>query len=389
LYLFPKVTRRGQQLLTLDIAVRRPDIAVEPEEVIGIYIEDGIAKLATSENVEGPVTPADWVEVRALDFAKDVSVVFDGEWQAAPNGKQIFRTIGEPWLFVVTPGGELYTMQGDEGAQIQLAETDVVKLDAVKGWFDTKTPTTDQGIVAAYIKSNGNVYYRSYCTQADGTKLWDVERVLDELGTAVDVKIFRTNDFRLCFLISDGVNVRMHVSKRTWASMSVEPEIVDVSINDIKAVFTQVNFMDVYGEGDVVDLSMSATVLFSYNGATYNILSVTNPDAFTVILELDHRLKDVAPADFSFIDSEGTRFPITEVIKVGPGNLLAESTVYKLVVEDFNNAYEDVTVQCLAVGTTGEAGQAITPFSTVFRPTGLVPVFYPKPEPALAFNEEV
>jgi hypothetical protein len=389
LYLFPKVTQRSTNLTVLDIAIRRPDVAIDPTEVTGIYIQDGIAKYVTSEVTDRAVTPADWVEVRALDFAKDVSIAFNGTWQRLPDGRFRFLSIGEPWLFLVTPDGQLYTQQGDTGTQQVLCDTGVVKVDAIRAWQDLQNIDVDQGLVAAYIKADGLVYYRSYCIQATGNVLWEDEQLLPSQPAGVsmvDVKLFRTNDFRLGFILSDGLNLTLLVTERTWASMSVDTHMITSSIDNLSIAFTPVTYYEAYaGNTDKITVLPSDAIFdMLYALSSYSITSLSNPDALTILAVLNAPIGNVNVLDFKVVDGTGYVWKIETIA------LTTDKQTIILNMEDFNNALEGLTISFLAPGTSlGEAGQTINAFSGNFTPVGLVYVPIPLPEPILAYNEEV
>lgn len=357
----------------LDVAVNRPDIALDPLGVVGVYIEDGVAKVATSEVVTTPPTPADWVYDKSIDRALDVSIAYDGSWLKLPDGEVRFVTEGEPWIFIVDTTGKLYAIQGTEGSIVDLCSDSVISIDVLRGWRDPNVLERDQGLVVAYVKSDGNAYYRSLCFQPDGTKIWQDEIMLLE-GPLVNIRLFRTNDFRMGFIVSDGENLTLHVTERTWAAMSVQPETIDISAYDASLSLTRVNYKNAYGDRDNIALGITTNVYSKYAGSDYRFTSASNTDGINVIANVSHPLSSLDISDFTLVDSANRTFSAASITLATANTNTNGPIVYQITFEDFNNAKGDVTLNFKGTGTTrGENGQTVTAFNIKFTPVGLVP----------------
>ena len=167
---------------------------------------------------------AKWEYVWKLGAASDVAIEYDGIWEVDASYQwYILRTEQFPYIFFVQNGNLYVQHWRDESTRILLAEN-VSQLSSCKGWQNSIDRELDQGLIIGYIRS-GEVYYRSFCQQEDGSYSWEVERKVTTLGIGNStLSVIRTNDFRVGFLTQNGNNILLTLTHRNYAGMSVKPE---------------------------------------------------------------------------------------------------------------------------------------------------------------------
>ena len=167
---------------------------------------------------------AKWEYVWKLGVASDVAIEYDGIWEVNASYQwYILRTEQVPYIFFVQNGNLYVQHWRDEETRVLLA-TNVSQLSACKGWQNSIDRELDQGLIIGYIRS-GEVYYRSFCQQEDGSYSWEAERKVTTLGTGNStLSVIRTNDFRVGFLTQNGNNILLTLTHRNYAGMSVRPE---------------------------------------------------------------------------------------------------------------------------------------------------------------------
>ena len=147
---------------------------------------------------------------------------------------------------------EKYTSYEYELVELTLA-TGVGRICALRGWKSSKTPTTDDGLIVAYIKS-GSVYYRNRCEQANQELVWEDERLVSDLpANCTDIALFRTNDYRVGFVAKDANNnIHWALTARTWAGFGID-ESIDVRLRSLMTNFCP--WLEPTGTAENPDLS--------------------------------------------------------------------------------------------------------------------------------------
>ncbi len=166
--------------------------------------------------------------------AEDAAIEYDGTWKLDAQAEWYhLETEQYPYIFTVE-NGDLYVQKWDDRSTRALLAENVSHISACKGWKNSIDVNLDQGLVIGYLR-NGQVYYRALCTQPDGTRVWETERAVPQLGNSnITLAVIRTNDFRIGFLTeqSNG-SIRLLLTQRTWAGMSVRPETVHVHTKSV------------------------------------------------------------------------------------------------------------------------------------------------------------
>src|SRR5690606_252275 len=135
----------------------------------------------------------------------------------------------------------------------------VTKVRMIRAWKSTTIHYLDQGIVVAYIKTDGKVYYRNYCIQEDHTEVWEYEKELtDFTGTAVDVNLFIANDYRMGFVIEDNLGqVHWLVTPRNWGGMASPAEYLAAGVSDVTFEVTPITYPDLYSDDEHIESSVA------------------------------------------------------------------------------------------------------------------------------------
>jgi len=242
--LFPsKPIQPGENFLGGSIIVYNYD--GNSPKLYAAFIVDGVVIIRSKDLPYDDSTP--WEDL--LLFGTDISCVameFDGYWDRDYNTRRFnFVTEEYPWLFYVQ-GGNLYAQYWQDDPL--LLATSVTKCAAIRGWVPVAGDTTnDQGLIIAYLKTDGKMYYRSYCIQAGGLKDWEIQREVTELGDTIDdLALFRTNDFRLGFIAEKSGNVHWTMTERNYAGMSYWPELLTGKFSGFTAIdLIEIDYVDV------------------------------------------------------------------------------------------------------------------------------------------------
>ena len=294
--LTPITIRTGDALGPLDVAVKREDPDGPAHELMMVYIEGGIAKLANSTSYVIQPTGEHWSYIGDIAQAVDVAIDYDGYWlrtafdpmEYGTYGRFNLITAGEPWIFRVSPEGALIARQGILGSDLTLVESGVTKVDALRGWKSILKAEDDQGLIVAYIK-DGDVYYRTYAEQAGGTFIWESERQITEFDTstydAVNIAMFRTIDYRSGILAEINGIIYMLITHRNWSGMALPDEIITVSITDLAIDLVEVEHVTSEHEEIITARIDDLVTLLLWAGDTYGISAINIPTTTEVTAE--------------------------------------------------------------------------------------------------------
>ena len=239
--------RETSGLGDVSVAPRRFGPYGSPNRIYEIHVHNGEVKTAIREYPDR--LKDGWKDQFSLGTGSSVAIAFNGEWQ---RHRKLFRLVTEekPYVSWVDGNGDLWVQKWDEhDTKFQLS-SGVSKVRMIRAWKSTTIHHLDQGIVVAYIKTDGKVYYRNYCIQEDYTEIWEPERELtDFTGIAVNVNLFITNDYRMGFVIEDSMGqVHWFVTPRNWGGMASPAEHLATSITDITFEVTPITYHDTYGD---------------------------------------------------------------------------------------------------------------------------------------------
>lgn len=151
---------------------------------------------------------------------------FDGEWVLRlKENKYTLETQDKPWIFWTNTENVLFGQIGDlESTRVTL-DHDVINVSACKGYSSTIYKAQDQGLVVAYIKSDGTAWYRQYVFNTDkAQKIWmDAVQLDDSKWTGI--KVTRLNDYRLSFELTSATDNLWLITDRTYVNQAMRPEI--------------------------------------------------------------------------------------------------------------------------------------------------------------------
>lgn len=210
-----------------DVAVRQMVGETDLSLAYAICLDDGTAKVYKRRFPAGMEYP--WEYQWALGSASDVAIEFNGVWKMnAAKEWYYLQTEEYPYIFYVR-SGNLYVQNWNDSATAIPLASGASQISACKGWQSSVDPDLDQGLIIGYLKS-GSVYYRAFCCQENGSYVWEAEHEVTTLGTGnTTLSVIRTNDFRIGFLTQNNGRMRLALTHRNYAGMSVRPETVHIN----------------------------------------------------------------------------------------------------------------------------------------------------------------
>lgn len=250
-YWTTEVIRTKPGLGDLSVAPRRFKPYGSPNRIYEINIQNGIVMTSIREYPDK--FKEGWKEQFTLGPGKSVAIAFNGEWKFY---KKRYRLINDekPWISWVDLDGNLWAQLWDQEATKLQLSSNVVKVKMIRAWKNTALHYLDQGIVAAYIKTDGKVYYRNFCIQENYTEVWEYEKeVTGFTGFAVNVNLFITNDYRMGFVIEDNTGkIHWLITYRNWGGMASPAENLSSAIKDIKVEVMPIKYHDFRNEERVI-----------------------------------------------------------------------------------------------------------------------------------------
>lgn len=361
------------------------------EKLYRIYIKNGITYVDTLKVID-PLSKQAWYQSYIVGLAMDASIESNGIWTKDEiNKKYNFTTEEYPYIFWVDNNNVLYCqIWNDTDTKVQLA-TDVVKISTLRGWKNVFFWNHDQGLIVAYIKSDGKVYYRNYCKQPpDQPAIWETERQISNLpNPAQDISLFRTNDYRVGFMANCNGITYWTLTERDWAGMSIPIERVTASPATVETLFQQIFYINTYEPNESINVTSSIiTVDLRYALTDNQFVNIYNQEASgdwskELIFTTQHRLYNYDVRDFEIVDSYNRTYYANTITEI-------EDRKYKLEFLDtnnFNNVDDVGTLNFKGLYTMNGEGLLYQTFSKVFYPINLVPTFIPIPEVGAIWNE--
>lgn len=228
--------RQKTGLGDVSVAPRRYKPYGRPNRIYEIHVDNGV--VGTSIREYPDTFKEGWKDQFTLGSGSSVALAFDGNWQRY-RGVWRLVTDEKPWIFWVDSSGILWRQLWDDTSTLSQLDTGVSYVRAIRAWRNQYSAELDQGIVVGYIKTDGTVWYRNYCRQADGTVIWEIARVLPSVSAAVHLNLFLTNDYRLGFSIEKtNGDIQWIITQRNWSGMAIIPENVHaaLSLNEVKLI---------------------------------------------------------------------------------------------------------------------------------------------------------
>ena len=178
-------------------------------------------------------------------------------------------------------GGSLYAKYWQEDAFV--LATDVSKVCTIRGWVPVDgNMVNDQGLIVCYLKTNGEMWYKSYCIQADLQKDWEIAREITEFsGTIDNIALFRTNDFRVGFMAEINGNTHWTLTERNYAGMSYWPELLTGKFNGFTAIdLIEIEYVDVYNVLLSITLADNDTLCIKMNLERADVVPTARQDKY-------------------------------------------------------------------------------------------------------------
>lgn len=367
-----------------------------PNRLYNIYVDNGIVKTSIREYPD--YQKEKWQNKFELGGGKAVAIAFNGNWERYRDYWQLV-TNNDPFLFWVDNSGKLFTQLWDDAAtKIELA-TSVNKVKAIRGWRNVNFLDKDHGVIAAYIKTNGKVYYRNYCSQLNGTLAWENEREVTEFtGIAINLNLFITNDYRTGIMIEDSLGkVYWVITSRNWAGMAIAPEKFTVGTK-AEVDLIPVNYIRPRHD-ELFTIGASATIGGLMFGRTDNSIAyaenlpMSRLDEDNIVYEdwgfkvrLKVKYKSIITPTFTLTD-KNTSSPlsiktVTEIVEGYEYELLVDDTLLEF---GFNIVDGDIMI-----GVTNFKNEANLNYDIInydFTPINLVSPGGGIPELELIWNE--
>lgn len=228
--------RQKTGLGDVGVAPRRFKPYGRPNRIYEIHVDNGVVGTAIREYPD--TFKEGWKDQFNLGNGSSVALAFDGNWYRYRSAWRLV-TEEKPWIFWVDTSGVLWRQLWDDPSTLSQLDTGVSYVRAIRAWRNQYSAELDQGIVVGYIKTDGTVWYRNYCRQADGTVIWEIARQLPSVAGAVHLNLFITNDYRLGFCIEKtNGDIQWIITQRNWSGMAIIPENIhtSLSIHEVKLI---------------------------------------------------------------------------------------------------------------------------------------------------------
>lgn len=373
--------REGTNLGDIDVDCRRMDKNSHPDMAFEVHIDNGIVKTATRQLPF--YEEHQWIDGVVIEEGKKCSICFNGKWERI-HERWSLVTEEYPWVFWIDNNNVLKGKKLDESQVIELA-TNVSDVDSIRGWQNVYYPERDDGLIVAYIVDN-ELRYRNFALQpASDVIAWELERTVDIGGkSAKSISLFRTNDYRVGFVVGTETGTDLLITSRNWAGIGIRDHVIKC-IGEFSADFIAVN----YFKPLIIDKIIASPYIkpsFLYANSFNRFYKIMNINDGTgnfgriILFETKYELFNLDILDFDLVDSRGTAFSPISITKISP-------TEYELRFLDFNNAREEVSLVFKGLHGLNAAGYRFDSFEGTFMPIGLVPTEIPVPEVEEIWNE--
>jgi len=368
-----------------------------PNRIYEIHVDNGMVLTAIREYPDR--FEEGWKNQFSLGPGASVAIAFDGYWS---RYRKLWRLVTEekPWIFWVDTNNLLWRQLWDLASTKNQLETDVLKVKALRAWKNVNVPDQDQGIVVGYIKLDGTVWYRNYCQQEDHSYVWENPKQLTAFtGSAINLNLFITNDYRMGFVIEDTANqIHWIITPRNWAGMAVEQH--SIAIRSMASVaFLPIKYGHTYSEA-CISLGSNASLAFLFGRTDNTIVGLENLPmtrlneqeeayedwGFIIRVTLDYFA--VNGPTIAVVDTEsGGHLPIASILAVdGGGGFLFDIYIDDAAAEfGMNTVLQEV--QVTVSGAINEAGYTHDTMVAAFTPVNLVFPDLPLPEVEVMWNE--
>lgn len=382
MFLLPKVAELPEGITDFAFDIRRPrgTFVGQPLEIYALYVlEDLVYKAVSAENEY-----TYWDIQEQIELGKAVAIAFDGRWERNQFGFWQLNTFNEPQIFWVGLDGKLFTRAWAESStEIELA-SDVVKVRAIRSWKNVHFKTLDTGLIAAYLKTDGKIYYRSYCEQEDGTFVWELEKQAEQFEDVKDFGLFITNDYRTGFVVEESGNkVRWCVTERNWAGMAIRNHTIIAQPAGLLTDLKEVQYEECESADHAVSTTVDGMQTLFCPAVWPKVVSISNPgpeDAETILIEFNMKVVgDLVGLEGLFTQDSDTDFAILATAKEA-------ENIIKLTTTNFGGASGDITISYTSPGETGDGIYSIVDGGCIMDLASFSISFTPNIKPPEAYT---
>lgn len=314
-----------------------------------------------------------FVDVGVEEEATSCSICFDAIIRENVENIDEFVTDEVPYIFWVTPEGQLKASKYGANEDITLADSNVTNVSAVRGSY-SPSDKFNLGLIVFFTVESGALFYRQHISG----HWYDAEQVT--FGPAgvqyTDIAAFRTWDYR--------VGIQCMTSNGTIYELFTQFEGIGTRNQEHITIFnagasghlTAISYHDGYTKEhiELANATAACTLLWGVSPIPANAYNVEFEGDYGILIYvvMDHELASAENVQNYFVltDSNGVQYGCSDV------TLLSDNLTLRLTMANFNLAYtaENVTIAYTAPETGGMMSPVVkvNSFSKTFVPTGLV-----------------
>ena len=388
----------------------------KPEKIDALYLENGNAYRREISWDSFTSKYPQWTDKGLFrENVVDISIEYDGDWNKSHAG-QLWRFICSPvpFLFYVNTDNELYVQHDELFPADTLLATNVTEISTVRGWKDTRPGNLrDQGLIVAYTKTDGLLYYRTYALQpVTGVIVWEFERNVDFGGPVSSFHITKTNDYRVAFAAEVVGEIKLLLTKPLFQGSSVPDAILNWGVSLTKFELLPVRRVNIEENGEphiddhhltwelsipTFDLRYASTDNCFVSGTAYNYpIPDTDPETEEPFDNWGRRIVvemfrptygNAGNGVVTVIDSNSNVYPVENITEIEGDKVYRTSQLLLLDVSDFNLAENQTITITHQSGFVNGLNNNYDTFSITFTPEGLNAPSAGIPEVEVIWNE--
>lgn len=391
--------RTKEGLTDVSVATRRMRPYGAPDGLFAIHIDNGTAKCL--ERAYPDKLQLRWQDAFEIGPATAVAIALDGSWGRVRQLWQLV-TVEYPEIFWVDMDGILWTQHWDDGTSKRQLATDVLKIKAIRSWRSVFVRMNDTGIIVAYIKTDGTVWYKGFTEQETGPRAWEGEtQVSGFAGMAATLNLFLTNDYRTGIAVEDSTgDMQWFISSRNWAGMAIGVDTIIANSPRAAVLLHEIQYYSRYHRepDSLLTATPFASVEYLYAATENEIVQVMN----VPMARLDE--EDVEYQDWGFAIEFRFAHELMYTPIVTLRDVVNTSVYTTLELEVVETGYEyrlSIDDENLVYGFNIAEGALRLEFNTLYNPAGyvynildkeftpinLVPPIDPIPEVEVIWNE--
>lgn len=365
-------------LTASSISCRRLTREEDIDEIYVGYVADGYTGLLYTD-AKRYLYNNKWIDLGFQTPAIDISVCFDGYFTFSKDTKsKILLTEKRPWIFWVTPSGEIKGARYGSNEEIYFGNS-ATRVSAVRGLYASEG-YLDFGLILFEL-INGKIFYRQLIKG-----VWYDAQLVEGIPdvTWIDIEAFRTQDLRIGLHAMTSNGVLYEIFSDFQGVGRIATEHIELNIQASGNII----YIQYYYAQETEHLELNLTCNQKYNCSLFQIgqpqvISIRNISdgqnnwGFIIKVTFDRHLKDTTIEEnalsFNMIDSHGTEFVPENAV------LSSDGLTITFTMQNFNSAYG----QCIFSYTAGTmetwADFLVENFSVNFIPQNLVPPSVPAP----------